>query len=81
MLSKIAKTSTLTASRSPLINHIGPILQHRRPLLAVLSLVVDSPHALLLVRQALLDPVGVVAGLMQQRAGCAPQIMRSELGK
>lgn len=60
----LAAKISANASGSPLVDHVGPVLQHRRALLAVLSLVVDGPHALLLVRQALLNPVGVIAGFM-----------------
>ena len=49
----------------PFVDHVRPVLQHRRPLLAVLGLVVDGPDASLFVRQALLDPVRVVASLVQ----------------
>ena len=65
----------------PLVDHVGPILEHRPALIAVLGLVVDGTNALLFVRKALLDPVGVIARLMQQRAGCAPQVVRSKLAK
>lgn len=61
--------------KRPFIKHIGPILQHLTTLIPVLGLVVDSSHPLLLVRKTLLDPVGVVARLMQQRAGRASQVM------
>ena len=42
-------------------------LEHVASLVLVFSLVVDRPHPLLLMRELLLDPVRVVAGLVQQR--------------
>ena len=68
-------------SNSPFINHICPVLQHRTTLITVLGLVVNGAHTFLLVREALLDPVGIVARLMQQGAGCASQIVWPELSK
>ena len=63
----------------PLINHIGPILQHRTTLIPVFGLVVNGAHAFLLVRKTLLDPIGIVARLVQQRAGRASQVVGTEL--
>ena len=50
---------------SPLIYHVRPILQHGRSLLTVFRLVVDRTDTTLLVSKTLLDPVRVVAGLVQ----------------
>ena len=66
-------------SRHPAVNHVRPVLHHGRALLAVLGLVVNRAHALLLMGKALLYPVGVEARFVQLRAGRAAQIVGAKL--
>ena len=65
----------------PLIDHVRPILGIARRWIAVLGLVVVTARTLLFVRKALLDPVVWQPASCRSRAGCAPQVVRSELAK
>ena len=58
----------LALTPHPPIYHIIPVLQHGCALLAVFGFVVDGSNTRKFVRQALLDPVGVITRFVQQRA-------------